>query len=31
MSNFWMVKTPYALTIILGIFMFAAWLEGCLG
>lgn len=30
MNKFWMESVPYALTIILGVFVFAAWLEGYL-
>lgn len=29
--KFWMERVPYTMTVILGIFVFAAWLEGYLG
>jgi hypothetical protein len=28
--RFWMESVPYAMTVILGLFIFAAWLEGVL-
>ena len=28
--RFWMEGVPYAMTVILGLFIFAAWLEGVL-
>jgi hypothetical protein len=28
--RFWMDSVPYAMTVILGLFIFAAWLEGVL-
>lgn len=31
MNNFWMTKAPYTATVILGLFLFAAALEGYLG
>lgn len=31
MNKFWLESVPYTATVILGIFMFAAYLEGLLG
>jgi hypothetical protein len=28
--RFWMESVPYAMTVILGLFIFAAWMEGVL-